>query len=261
MNTGQERSIPGSDAWGAVSRSPTPGNWSGASSLAGSAGGSAGDSASGSAGGSAGGSVGGGEQRVSASGEPTLLQRIAAGDKVAVRECIDRYGGLIWSLARRLAASDSDAEDTVQEIFVELWRHAGRFDPNVASETAFIAMIARRRLIDRRRKRDRQIDRQPLGEMDVGGVRPPEGRAEVGEEAVRAAGALRQLSADQQRVLTLSIYQGLSHEKIARTIDMPLGTVKTHARRGLIRIRELLGVTRASPGNAGEGLGIAEAGK
>lgn len=79
----------------------------------------------------------------------TILERIAAGDPSALDECMDRYGGLIWSLVRRLAPDYTDAEDIVQEILVGLWRSAGRFDPRIASEATFITMIARRRLIDR----------------------------------------------------------------------------------------------------------------
>mgnify|MGYP001805067540 FL=1 len=72
--------------------------------------------------------------------EPTLLERIAAGEQRAVNACLDQYGGLVWSLARRLSPNDNDAEDAVQEIFVEIWRHADRFDPSKASEATFVAM-------------------------------------------------------------------------------------------------------------------------
>ncbi|HEY1068798.1 MAG TPA: sigma-70 family RNA polymerase sigma factor, partial [Pirellulales bacterium] len=81
-----------------------------------------------------------------------LLPRVAAGQPSAVDECLARYGGLVWSLARRHTNNTSDAEDAVQEIFIDLWRSAARFNPQAASEATFVAMIARRRLIDRRRK-------------------------------------------------------------------------------------------------------------
>jgi RNA polymerase sigma-70 factor, ECF subfamily len=172
----------------------------------------------------------------------SILQRVAAGDATAVQECLDRYGGLVWSLARRFCyGNQSDAEDAVQEIFLDLWKSASRFDPGVAAEATFIAMIARRRLIDRRRRLSRTPDM-----TDVSLVSPaasggePESGAETVENAARAAKALASLRPEQQRVLRLSIYQGLSHEKIAEAMGMPLGTVKTHARRGLIKLREML---------------------
>ena len=72
----------------------------------------------------------------------SVLQRIAGGDSAAVRECIEQYGALVWSLARRLSRSPSDAEDATQEIFLDIWRSAGRFDASQGSDKVFIAMIA-----------------------------------------------------------------------------------------------------------------------
>lgn len=173
----------------------------------------------------------------------TPLQRVAANEPAAVQAVIDQYGGLVWSLARRFSISSEDAEDAVQEVFLDVWKSAARYDPSVASEATFIAMIARRRLIDRARKDGRRTDRTPLPDGTVpapgNGVERP---AEVSDEAARAQEALQSLSLEQQRVLRLSIYHGLSHEKIAEATGLPLGTVKTHCRRGLIRMRELLEV-------------------
>ena len=92
---------------------------------------------------------------------------VAGGDAGAVRECLDAYGGLVWSLARRLSPGEAEAEDAVQEIFIELWSKAGRYDEGRASETTFVAMIARRRLIDRWRQRGRRLDEDAL---DVNGL-------------------------------------------------------------------------------------------
>ncbi|WP_435011092.1 sigma-70 family RNA polymerase sigma factor [Tundrisphaera lichenicola] len=176
----------------------------------------------------------------------SIFRRIAEGDRAAVRECIDRHGGLVWSLARRLSARPSDAEDAVQEIFIELWKVADRYDPDVASESTFVALVARRRLIDRRRKGRRSPDAGPLPEglaADDPGTCP----VEVADEAARASRALGELGEEQRRVLVLSIQQGLSYDQIARSIGQPLGTVKTHARRGLIRLRALLGAPQQVP--------------
>lgn len=146
----------------------------------------------------------------------------------------------MWSLARRLGLPDSETEDAVHEVFTELWRNGHRYDSSIASETAFVATIARRRLIDRRRRIGRQPIKQQLTDAqpakETVGALP-----EVGEEAAKAARAFETLSNEQQRVLRLSVYEGLSHERIATATGLPLGTVKTHARRGLIRLREMLG--------------------
>lgn len=176
--------------------------------------------------------------------EGTVLQRVAAGDSVAVRECIDRFGGLVWSLARRMLGQSAEAEDAVQEIFVEVWESAGRYDPDIASEAAFVAMIARRRLIDRRRRLSRRPEATGLDDRagEVAAAEVEERRSET-PEARRAWAALEMLPSEQQKVLYLALVQGLTQEKISRSLNMPLGTVKTHSRRGLIRIREILGAT------------------
>lgn len=177
-----------------------------------------------------------------------ILQRVAAGDPIAVRECLDRYGGLVWSLARRFCPNRDDAEEAVQEAFVEIWRKAERYDPALSSEITFVAMIARRRLIDRGRRA-----RGALRTHDLDDERalPTEDHAQelvdIGDEAQKAAAALARLRPDEQKVLELSIYDGLSHDQIAQKTKLPLGTVKTHLRRGLARVREMLGVDRDSP--------------
>ncbi|MEM1167017.1 MAG: sigma-70 family RNA polymerase sigma factor [Planctomycetota bacterium] len=168
---------------------------------------------------------------------------MAAGDAKASDLLVKRYGGLVWSLARKLSPTDAEAEDAVQDIYLSLWQSAARFDEQVASEPTFVAMIARRRLIDRQRRRSRrpeyavEPEQLALNRSDDDEVALP---PVTGEASRAAAEAFKLLSENQQKVLRLSIYEGLSHEKIARATKMPLGTVKTHARRGLIKLRELI---------------------
>lgn len=170
-----------------------------------------------------------------------LLTRVARGDRAAVNECIARYGALVWSLARRWSPTATDAEDAVQEVFLELWRSAAKYDPSVSSEAAFIAMIARRRLIDRRRARGRRVETEPI--EDSAAAAPLDGggpTAETCAEAAFAARAVAQLRPEEQRVLLLATCHGMSHEEIASSTGMPLGTVKTHVRRALMRVRAAL---------------------
>lgn len=191
----------------------------------------------------------------------SVLHRVARGDADAVNECIDRFGGLVWSLARKLCPDRGEAEDIVQEIFISVWKSADRFDASMGSEATFIATIARRRLIDRARKKQRTLGAGTLDESFAvadPASRPASNPGASPDEAAAAERALRELSEDQQRVLRMSIMHGLSHEQIAKAIDMPLGTVKTHIRRGLIRVRKVLeeqgipgGGGGGSPGGAG----------
>ncbi|MBL8823252.1 MAG: sigma-70 family RNA polymerase sigma factor [Planctomycetia bacterium] len=175
-----------------------------------------------------------------------LLPRIARGEQSAVAECLSRYGGMVWSLARRFLGDATEAEDAVQDIFVELWKNADRYNSALSSEATFITMVARRRLIDRRRKLGRRAEHVTLPES----VPEPQSgsvstRMEIADEAAKAIAALSELRPEQQEVLKLAVYHGMTHEQIALSTGLPLGTVKTHARRGLMRLRELLGMHRA----------------
>lgn len=171
-----------------------------------------------------------------------ILNRIATGDETAVQDCLKAYGGLVWSLARRMLRNSDDAEDVVQEIFVDIWKNADRFDPSQSSETTFVAMIARRRIIDRIRYSARRISPDSLEDV----LSEPTSRADqslqMSVEANEAAKALDALRPEQRQVLQLSIVHGLSHQEISDATGMPLGTVKTHARRGILQAREILGL-------------------
>ncbi|CAM2069418.1 Sigma-70 family RNA polymerase sigma factor [Sulfidibacter corallicola] len=166
---------------------------------------------------------------------PPLLPRIAHGDQAAVKLCIERYGGLIWSLARRLCPAD--AEDAVQEIFIDIWKNANRFDPEKSSEKTFVAMIARRRLIDRVRHAGRRPEQ--VGLADTPELSRPPGMEEATDVAI-ASRAINEMNPDQRRILWLSLHAGMSHAEIAEVTGTALGTVKSHIRRGLVTIREKL---------------------
>ncbi len=171
----------------------------------------------------------------------SILERVAAGDSSAVNECMERYGDLVWSLARRYLRNAADAEDAVQDIFIDIWRSAGRYDLNIASEVAFISTIARRRLIDK----IRQAGRRPLTDSmddDEGAPIDPGVPATVEDdtEVTIVERVLSEMDPEHQKVLAMSIYEGYSHSEIAESLSLPLGTVKTRVRRGLIHIRQRL---------------------
>lgn len=163
-----------------------------------------------------------------------------------MEECLQNYGGLVWSLARKPYRNHADAEDAVQEAFIAIWRYADRFDPSIASEATYITMIARRRFIDRLRKRRREIESGSIQEELVDSTSKHEEQTELQEEAAQARQYVRQLRPEQQQVLELSITHGLSQNQISEATNLPLGTVKTHTRRGLMRLRELLGADQVA---------------
>lgn len=177
-----------------------------------------------------------------------VLDRVVSGGPGAAEAMLDRFSGLVWSLARRFCPDRAEAEDAVQEIMADVWRSVqqGRYDPAKGSETTFVATIARRRLIDRLRKR-----RVPTAELvvDLAAIPPvAQPAAELGEQARAARAVLEELTEPQQMTIRLAVLQGLTHEQVAEVTGMPLGTVKTHIRRGLIRMREKL--AQAGKGDA-----------
>ena len=159
----------------------------------------------------------------------------------------------MWSLARKFLRS-ADADDAVQEIFIEIWSNAERYDPAIASEATFVSMLARRRLIDRVRRLKRAPGLESLTEASTAPGPPDRGQeiVEVADESERAVAAIGELKPERQEVLRLSIFEGWSHQKISEQLELPLGTVKTHARRGLIQLREKLGVDPPTK-NGGDG--------
>ena len=136
----------------------------------------------------------------------------------------------------------------MQEIFIDLWSSAGKYDAGKASETTFVAMIARRRLIDKLRKTKREPVEEELTLAADLGDRDPTADLETRDEAARAARMIRALRPEQRRVIKLAVYHGYSHQSIADKLGIPLGSVKTHLRRGLLRIREGLQATGVTPG-------------
>ena len=181
--------------------------------------------------------------------DDSLLERIANGDRNAVALCIQRYSGLVWSLARRFIANEADAEEAVQDVFIELWSNAKRFDAQKSGEATFVSLVARRRLIDRARREQRVPDSQPLADVEPLLSRDGHVAIESSAESRRVMKVIEAMNPDQQQVVRMSTWLGMTHQAIADQTNLPLGTVKSHLRRGLSRIREQLGV--AATGGAG----------
>jgi RNA polymerase sigma-70 factor (ECF subfamily) len=177
----------------------------------------------------------------------TILQRVARGENAAVAACLDEFGGMVWGLADRyLRPLGEDIEDAVQDVFVEVWKSAGRFDPALGSEAAFIATIAHHRLIDRVRRAARRptLHVDDPGTLAEAKIHQQSDHAANRDDLRRAAEAFNGLDKDEQQALWYSLYHGVPHEKIATLVQAPVGTVKSRIRRGLIRMREAITGTR-----------------
>ena len=135
----------------------------------------------------------------------------------------------------------------MQESFLALWANAGRHAPALSSEATFITMIVRRRLIDRYR----QVKRQPVvepfrAEHEKGAATADPLERE--EELSRVRSAMASLCGMQQTILMMAVQEGLTHQQVADRLGLPLGTIKTHIRRGLIRLRQELGLPSTEQG-------------
>ena len=163
----------------------------------------------------------------------TLIARIASGDQGALGVFYDRYAGLVNGLALRILRDTSDAEDVVQEVFVQAWRQADRFDPGRGSPEAWLSTLARTRALDRLRRRVSR--REEPSEAAPGTTATPRN-----VEVLAVRKALADLSENQRKALELAYYEGLTQSEIAERLGEPLGTIKTRIRTAMIRLREAL---------------------
>lgn len=173
-----------------------------------------------------------------------LLGRVAQGDQTAFGEFYDRLAPRVLGLVRRLLVDHAQAEEVTQEVFLEIWQSAARFEPNKGKASTWTLTMAHRRAIDRIRSaqagRNRDIK---VGIRDLA----PEydqvaEQVEVRVEHERVEQAMQRLSDVQRQAVSLAYYGGYSHSEIAATLAVPIGTVKTRLRDGMIRLREELGV-------------------
>jgi RNA polymerase sigma-70 factor (ECF subfamily) len=171
------------------------------------------------------------------------LQRMADGDHPALATCYDLIGSAVFSLAIRMLRDRAAAEDVSQDIFVQVWRQAGKYDTSRGSPEAWIMMIARTRILDRLRSRKAGIVLKTVGENlpeSPDGDDWPEDLAITREDAVNVRQALAELPAEQKQAIELAFFDGLTHMEIAEKISVPLGTIKTRIRLGLMKIRDQL---------------------
>ncbi|EXI73202.1 MAG TPA: sigma-70 family RNA polymerase sigma factor [Candidatus Accumulibacter phosphatis] len=169
------------------------------------------------------------------------VARIVRQDEQALGELYDALAGRVYGLALRIVRQVQTAEEVTEDTFWQIWRQAPRFDPLRGSVLAWVLTIARSRALDAVRRLDRAepLDEERLATVAVDS--DPQDLLQAVQQQHRLHAALGTLDALPRQLLALAFFRGLSHEEIASQMSMPLGTVKSHIRRALLRLRELLG--------------------
>lgn len=169
-----------------------------------------------------------------------LLRRIAAGESAALAEFYDETASSYYSFALRMLNDPHDAEEVIQDVFVQIWNKAQSFDPAVGVAFHWGIGIVRNRCIDRLRSRQRRsrllVDTE--GDIDIEAAETGAAETSLNAdelESVRAA--LGTLPKDQKQAIEMAFFAGLSHHEIAAALNEPLGTVKARIRRGMLKLR------------------------
>jgi RNA polymerase sigma-70 factor (ECF subfamily) len=158
----------------------------------------------------------------------------------------DRFGQRVYGVAERILRNDADAQEVVSEVFSQVWRDANRFDPSRGTVSAWIGRLSHSRAIDRLRRRKARPDSHVAMHLDQLDTTYPQSTASTPDllddlqNDVMVREAFRAMGTEQKRCVALAFLEGLSHQEISERLTMPLGTVKSHVRRGLLAMRGFL---------------------
>jgi len=180
--------------------------------------------------------------------EEGLIRRVADGDERALGTLYDRYAEKLYGLALSVVKSEADADEVLEDAFLQVWRTAGSFDPDRGTVSSWLSVIVRSRAMDRvraRKRRRKALERS--AEADTEGLAAPRSddppspdeRSERAELRERLDRLLAAIPEEQRRVIELAYFDGLTQREIADVTGIPLGTVKSRVRAGMRKLREM----------------------
>jgi RNA polymerase sigma-70 factor (ECF subfamily) len=171
-----------------------------------------------------------------------LMSRVAARDGVAFTRLFELHAPVTLGLLSRILARRMEAEEVLQEVFLQIWTQADRYDAGRSTPRGWILMLARSRALDRLRRRDASRRREEAVGGEQADTVPPVGteRIEGAERQHQVFSALKALSAEQRRCIELAFFEGLTHTQIAERLEAPLGTVKSRILLGMNKLRQAL---------------------
>lgn len=173
-----------------------------------------------------------------------LMQRVAANEEAAIAELYDRFSSLVYRMAFQSMPTRAEAEDAVQEVFVRLWRTAGRYDDSRSALVTWVMLISRRHLVDKLRRTKARLRTSTIEQPAAANVEaPPEGasRMDVNERLKVLMQRIDQLPELQKTVVTRAYLGGQTLRQIGEELNTPLGTIKSALSRALVRLRERSG--------------------
>lgn len=173
-----------------------------------------------------------------------LLRRVARREHEALAQLYDQIARPLFSMAVHILGDSREAEEVIQDVFVQIWNRAGTFDGELGAPFSWTVGITRNRCIDylrARQRRSRLIDEAILETEVHSSKGEPDGREGLSvEELATVRASVNELPADQKRAIELAFFGGMSHAEIADLLGEPLGTVKARIRRGMLRLKESL---------------------
>ena len=170
----------------------------------------------------------------------TLIGRIVARDTSAIGELYDRYSRLLYGLILRIVRDRSEADEILQDVFLALWNRAETYDVAVGSPAGWLVGIARNRAIDRLRANAARVRAVESVPFEIRSSENPEISASLGEQQRAVARALDTIPRQQRDLIEQAYYLGLTQSELAKQHNLPLGTVKTRIRTGLLTLRQQL---------------------